>query len=699
MTMPQPLQQTAKLKSASCNTAFVTFNSLSFSERLLHIGCRVKYCSICSVKTDIDHDCFKNWSSSSRAMEADAILEGFINCEKDFGLRFLEVVGDGDASLLNTLVERGPHWCRSVKKIECANHVCKNVRVSLEDLVSKKSQYKGRGKLTQRQRIRIVNSVRGAIRMRNTQFKDTGNRKECVQKLRKDIENCVSHVFGKHDNCSAEYCKVKEAHFENADNCTDDKQDANDVDNILRDDIHKQDISDGEVVRDILKTQSQYWTEMNPEEEEKSRYIPHPTIPFYQLPREMLSDINIILSRVTAKAHLLIENTTTNLAECWMAIRSKFDGGKIINRCQRGSWNARCVGAGLRFQNGPTWSPKVWKDVFKTEPNTIHVNEYSCREKQSHNSRRYKKSSKGKARRSLWKEFRNKSSTLGTKFYGVESTQVQDDLPETCIVDACKNFYNGKVKVTPQIAEIIEQDTRGQTDSEKWKEERSFRLTASTFHRVKVRNKVKFGYSKLVEDLMYKKHFQTADTLYGLSEEQETLDEYINKKKASNCNNVYTFKISGLIVNIEKPFLAASPDCLVSENDEHGLAEFKNLSRYRYLTIKEAHTRSKLDKFTFPLKLKSESNSVDDYTLKRSHPHYTQCQGQLLVTNRAWVDYVLRTKVDIFVERIYPDTTFINNLENKLANFYFHCFLPELSCPRHQCRTGIREHVEVPLLF
>ena len=161
-------------------------------------------------------------------------------------------------------------------------------------------------------------------------------------------------------------------------------------------------------------------------------------------------------------------------------------------------------------------------------------------------------------------------------------------------------------------------------------------------------------------------------------------------------DNVYTY-ISGLIVNIEKPFLAASPDCLVNENDEHGLAEFKNLSRYRYLSIKEAYTRSKQDKFTFPLKLKSDSSSVDEYTLKGSHPHYTQRQGQLLVINIAWVDYVLRTEVDIFVERIYPDTIFINNLENKLANFYFHCFLPKLSCPRHQCRTGIREHVEVPL--
>ena len=31
-----------------------------------------------------------------------------------------------------------------------------------------------------------------------------------------------------------------------------------------------------------------------------------------------------------------------------MPIRSKFDGGKQINRSQSGSWEGRCAGAALR---------------------------------------------------------------------------------------------------------------------------------------------------------------------------------------------------------------------------------------------------------------------------------------------------------------------------------------------------------------
>lgn len=52
-------------------------------------------------------------------------------------------------------------------------------------------------------------------------------------------------------------------------------------------------------------------------------------------------DIQVILSRLVAKAEQLIDNVTTNLAESWMHVRCKFDGGKVINRSQSGSWEHR----------------------------------------------------------------------------------------------------------------------------------------------------------------------------------------------------------------------------------------------------------------------------------------------------------------------------------------------------------------------
>ena len=44
---------------------------------------------------------------------------------------------------------------------------------------------------------------------------------------------------------------------------------------------------------------------------------------------KLLLDIQIIVSRLVAKAGQLIGNFTTNLAENWMGLRCKFDGGKL----------------------------------------------------------------------------------------------------------------------------------------------------------------------------------------------------------------------------------------------------------------------------------------------------------------------------------------------------------------------------------
>ena len=65
-------------------------------------------------------------------------------------------------------------------------------------------------------------------------------------------------------------------------------------------------------------------------------------------------------------------NFTTNLAEGYMHICSKFDGGKQINRSQSGSWEARCAGAALRVNEGPEWGPKCWEKITKVKNNQTY---------------------------------------------------------------------------------------------------------------------------------------------------------------------------------------------------------------------------------------------------------------------------------------------------------------------------------------
>ena len=72
-----------------------------------------------------------------------------------------------------------------------------------------------------------------------------------------------------------------------------------------------------------------------------------------ELPDDLFFRIQRAGDRLVSNASSLITNSTSNLAECFMGIRCKFDGGKAFNRIQRGSFQYRCYGAGLRFQLGP----------------------------------------------------------------------------------------------------------------------------------------------------------------------------------------------------------------------------------------------------------------------------------------------------------------------------------------------------------
>ena len=68
--------------------------------------------------------------------------------------------------------------------------------------------------------------------------------------------------------------------------------------------------------------------------------------------------------RLVSKAAQLINNNTTNLSECYISIRAKMDGGKQINRIQSGSFEHRCMAAGLSLTLGPGWTEAAWKHLF-----------------------------------------------------------------------------------------------------------------------------------------------------------------------------------------------------------------------------------------------------------------------------------------------------------------------------------------------
>ena len=79
-----------------------------------------------------------------------------------------------------------------------------------------------------------------------------------------------------------------------------------------------------------------------------------------------------LVSSVASYLYYFIENCTTNLAECWMHICAKFDGGKQINRSQRGSWEGRCIDACLHLNEGSAWGPTSWEKAVSVPANTVY---------------------------------------------------------------------------------------------------------------------------------------------------------------------------------------------------------------------------------------------------------------------------------------------------------------------------------------
>ncbi|KAK4883397.1 hypothetical protein RN001_006716 [Aquatica leii] len=120
-----------------------------------------------------------------------------------------------------------------------------------------------------------------------------------VEQLREDLRNSPYHVFGDHSKCPLEYCKRK----------------------------NEDEINYVTLLKQI----------------------------------KMFSEVWSALDYLVCKANRLVTNATTNYAERYMSLVSKFSGGKRINFCKRGSYLRRCIGAGLSFNNGSSWHKHVVK--------------------------------------------------------------------------------------------------------------------------------------------------------------------------------------------------------------------------------------------------------------------------------------------------------------------------------------------------
>ena len=265
--------------------------------------------------------------------------------------------------------------------------------------------------------------------------------------------------------------------------------------------------------------------------------------------------------------------------------------------------------------------------------------------------------------------------------YGDSSLSVEKNCSPEELTTAQDQYVTDNIKVSKAEIKQIEKETRSQSSSNKWRKERRMRLTASHFGTV-VKKRPSTKCTKLVENMLYNNFQGNRYTVKGLKEERNAIQEYINKKKEQNLNvKVYS---SGLVIDPQNNYLAASPDGVVEENRQKGLIEIKHVLLNKQIDL---HTASKSQSFC----LQSNNNVL---TLKKSHNFSYQIQGQLAITNKPWCDLVVRSCNPhcLHIERITKNENIRNNeMLPKLQWFFSEALLPEICKPRFGKYPGIRE--------
>ena len=170
------------------------------------------------------------------------------------------------------------------------------------------------------------------------------------------------------------------------------------------------------------------------------------------------------------------------------------------------------------------------------------------------------------------------------------------------------------------------------------------------------------------------KAIHTAAIHYGNQHEQDAVTAYKQIHHKCYRSEIYVDSC-GLFVSSSEPWLAASPDWIVTDllqstNQRRGCLEVK----CSILCTQKLIADVSRDKSTFCIEEKNGK-----MVLSSSHSYYYQIQTQMHVTNLPWCDFVVWTPVeDLFVQHIYYCKSFMEETISKASSFYFNIFLPSV---------------------
>lgn len=299
-----------------------SYNALSGSatiignctKKVIWSAVRNKYCSGCS--RGVDHICYKNYNGPSTGMESDILVEGFSKSLQLYGLKYQTFVADGDSSVHKRINDSYPYK-EKVKKIECRNHLLRNMRKKIKELATNtKYNISSRKKFTSKAK-QISRAIYCSI---NYWKKETHQLtlEERIIKLETDLNNIPRHIFGSHRLC-ADYF---------SDSCN--KSETNIYDEIRFD---------------------------------KSG---------------IFEKITAIIQSVSSKANSLIHDVDSNIVEQFHNLVAKYVGGKRINFSLTNSYETRTYAAIIQHNTGAVNS-EVHKHIFKRDAPDIIKNIEDCK--------------------------------------------------------------------------------------------------------------------------------------------------------------------------------------------------------------------------------------------------------------------------------------------------------------------------------
>ena len=241
------------------------------------------------------------------------------------------------------------------------------------------------------------------------------------------------------------------------------------------------------------------------------------------------------------------------------------------------------------------------------------------------------------------------------------------DYPD--LLGKCESIYRS-VSFTFNQAILVEEQTRTQAKCRSWFKLRAGCITASKLREAVYTNHMQPSIS-LIKSICYpeQRQFTSAACQYGCKHEDTARQAYHEKLKMKHKNFIVIQ--CGLILDPEFPFMGATPDGLVNcKCCGSGVLEIK------------CPFSCKDKGFA---KVASENPSfflVDDdghLQLKEDHAYYYQVQLQMKLCHVQYCDFVAwREDDDIFQQRIYPDSNFIDNVIQSVLPFVKFAVLPEL---------------------